>query len=194
MFCASSGCNRQKTRESLYGRSISKIEFRYEGDRTIEEQRVRAFVISKPGDRFTSEAIDSDVKSLYESGLVEDVRFLAEPDGTAVRLIAEITTSRPFGPPFCIGNTVFSGKTLAEAAGLSKVRAVTLEELERSRQNLKAFYVSRGYLDTEVDCRAFHGGVPSPDDYIFIVKEGATVPQASTEEKEAQQAVDGNPH
>jgi outer membrane protein insertion porin family len=172
MACALSGCDREKASGSFHGRSISKIEFRYQGARTVEEQRLRSFVISKPGDLFTPDAIDSDVKSLYESGLVDDVRFLAEPDGAAVRLIAEVTTRRPFGPPFCIGNTAYSDKTLAEVCGLTKDLAITLEELEKSRQKLKAFYVSHGYPEAEVECRAFNGGDPSPEDFVFVVVEG----------------------
>jgi outer membrane protein assembly factor BamA len=187
MVCVLSGCDREKPSESLYGLFISKIEFRYQGDRTVEEQRLRAFVISKPGDRFTPEAIDSNVKSLNESGLVEDVRFLSKPEGNAVLLIAEVSTRRPFGPPFCIGNTAFSDKNLAGASGLTKDRKVTIEELEKARQKLKAYYVSHGYLGAQVVCRAFQGGDPSPEDYVFVVDEVATIPQASTEEKEAQQ-------
>jgi outer membrane protein insertion porin family len=172
MACALSGCDREKASGSFHGRSISKIEFRYQGARTVEEQRLRSFVISKPGDLFTPDAIDSDVKSLYESGLVDDVRFLAEPDGAAVRLIAEVTTRRPFGPPFCIGNTAFSDRRLADATGLSKERPITVESLKVARNSLKDYYVDHGYPEAEVECRAFNGGDPSPDDFVFVVVEG----------------------
>ena len=190
--CVLSGCDREKSNKSLYGRKISDLEVRYIGDNTVEEKRLRTLITSKPGDRFTIAAIDLDVKALYESGLVDEVRFLSEPDGDAVRLIAEVSTRTPFGPPFCIGNTAYSDKSLAEASGLTTERPITTEGLEKARLQLKAFYVGRGYLDAEVTCRAFQGGDPSPEDYVFVVDEGATVPQASTGEKEAQQAGSSN--
>ena len=129
------------------------------------------------GDEITPEALDSDIKSLYESGLVDNVRFFAEPDGDSVKLIAEISTHRPFGPPFCRGNTAYSSLALSEASGLDKEHMVTVESLERARLKLKTFYVSRGYIDAEVVCRAFNGGEPRPDDFIFVIDEGSTVPQ-----------------
>jgi len=192
LICGLSACEREKASVSLYGRSISQVEIRYAGERTADEVRLRRFILSKPGDSFTSEAIDSDVKSLYESGLVDDVRFLAEPDGPRVKLIAEVTTRPPSGPPLCIGNTAYSDKRLAEASGLTKDRPITINELEKARKKLKMFYISRGYLDAEVVCRAFQGGDPSPEDYLFVVDEGATIPQASTEIIEAQQVMDAN--
>ena len=181
MACWLIGCDREKTSELLYRRNISELEVRYMGDRSVEEKRLRAFIVSKPGDRFTKEMIDTNVKLLYESGLVDDVRFLSEPDGHEVRLIAEVSAHIPSGPPFFTGNTVYSDKILAKASGLTKGLPNTIEELEEAQRKLKAYYVDHGYLDTEVVCRAFQGGDPSPEDYIFVIHEGHTVPQISTE-------------
>ena len=187
LVCGLSACNRDRTGESLIGRSISQVEIRYAGERTVDERRLRNFISSNPGDSFTPERINSDVKSLYESGLVDDVRFLIEPDGDSVRIIAEVSTRPSFGPPFCIGNTAYSDKRLAEASGLTKEHPITVDALEEARQKLTAFYFSGGYVDAEVVCRAFQGGVPSPEDFIFVVDEGSKVPQGSAETKEAQQ-------
>jgi outer membrane protein assembly factor BamA len=154
LACGLSACDKEDTAGALEGRTVSAVQIRYTGNRVIDEVRLDNLISTKPGDRFTREAIDADVKSLYESGMVNDVRFLAEPDGDSVRLIAEVSTRPPFGPPFCIGNTAYSDKSLAEASGLTKERPITIEGLEKARQQLKAFYVGRGYLDAEVICRA----------------------------------------
>lgn len=87
-----SACFKEHSVEALEGRPISKLEIRYRGDRVIDEERVDRLIATKPGDRFTIEAIDADVKALYESGRVEEVRFLAEPVGESVRIIAEVST------------------------------------------------------------------------------------------------------
>ncbi len=166
-------CDKDKSANQFDGRSISHIEIRLTGEKWVDEHRIRTLIVSKPGDKYTPEALDADIKSLFESGLVDDVRFLAELDGERVRLIAEVSARPGFGPPFCIGNTAFSDKRLGDASGLSKERPITVESLMVAKGRLKDYYVKHGYPDVTVECRAFNGGDPSPDDLTFVVVEGS---------------------
>lgn len=95
LACGLSACYRGDAVGALEGRPVSVVQIRYRGARVIDEVRLDNFISTKPGDRFTRETIDADVKSLYKSGMVSDVRFLAEPDGDSVRLIAEVSTTQP---------------------------------------------------------------------------------------------------
>jgi outer membrane protein assembly factor BamA len=185
LACGLSACVLVKTNGSLDGRSISSIQIRYVGKRTIGEDRIRSFISTKQGDKLTPEMIESDMMSLYESGLVDDVRFIAEPDGDTVRLIVEVSPHGS-GPPLCIGNTVFSDRRLSDASGITKDRTITVESLETARNSLREYYVNHGYVNAEVACRAFNGGDPTPEDYIFVVEEGSPPPQPAAE-TEAQQ-------
>ena len=110
---------------------------------------------------------------------MDDVRVLAEPADGALRLIYAVTPRPPFGPPFCIGNTAFSDKRLAEASGLSENDLITVESLEAARKKIRAHYVMHGFADVEVVCRAWDGRSPRPEDYIFEVDEGLRVPKPS---------------
>lgn len=87
----SSTCHRAKEHWSPEGREVSSFVIRNVGSKTIAEQRLRGFTNSRVGSLCRAEKIDDDIRNLYESGLVDDVRFLTEPDGDKVRLIAEIT-------------------------------------------------------------------------------------------------------
>ena len=76
--------------------------------------RLRNLMASKAGTPYRAENLDKDIKSLYESGLVDDVRFLAEPVGDKVKLIAEVTTRPGLGGVGFVGNTVFTDQKLAK--------------------------------------------------------------------------------
>jgi outer membrane protein insertion porin family len=86
-----SGCNRAKDQWNPEGKEISSLVIRNVGSKTIAEERVRSFTHLEVGSACRAEKIDDNIRSLYESGLVDDVRFLTEPDGDKVRLVAEIT-------------------------------------------------------------------------------------------------------
>jgi outer membrane protein assembly factor BamA len=183
LVCLMPACNQDVAKDSMIGRTISEVEIRYTGDVTVSAARLKSLISSKSGSIYTHDSIDADVKALWDSGLVDDARFLVEAEGDSVRLIAEVSTRRPMGPPFCIGNSTYSDGELFEASGLPMTDVVSVEPLETARQKIKAFYITRGFVDVEVACRAFKGGDPSPQDYLFVVDEGSTVPQDSAQSK-----------
>jgi len=183
LVCWSSACDHDKAEDSMIGRPISEIEIRYMGEVTVSAARLKSIISSKPGSAYTQEAINSDVETLWESGMVDDARFLTEADGDSVRLIAEVSTRRPIGPPFCIGNSTYLDGELFDASGLSLTDAVTIESLAAARQKIEAFYITRGFVDVKVVCRAYKGGDPNPLDFLFVVDEGSTVPQDPAESK-----------
>ncbi|MFC7338200.1 POTRA domain-containing protein [Haloferula chungangensis] len=184
-LCVSSvlaSCERQEANWSPRdGDRIGVVEIRFDGATDIDPVHVANFLKLTDGSSYTAEAVDDDIRALYESGLVDDVRVLAEPADGALRLIYAVTPRPPFGPPFCIGNTAFWDKRLAEASGLSENESITIESLEIARDRIRTFYADRGYPDAEVVCRSWEGGKASVDDYIFVVVEGHLAPQPANE-------------
>ncbi|MEI6179091.1 MAG: POTRA domain-containing protein [Verrucomicrobiota bacterium] len=128
---------------------------------------------SQPGTELKSSQIDADIRTLYESGLVDDVRFLAKPDGLAVRLIAEVTLRHSFGPSVFVGNTLFSDQRLAKETLLKLGTTLTHEELRTACREIETFYHNNGYPNAKATVTSFKGGKPTPDDFIFRIEEGA---------------------
>ena len=123
--------------QDFEGKNISEVEIRYNGPKTADEARLRNLMTSKAGAQYRSENLDTDIKSLYESGLVDDVRFLAEPVGGSVKLIAEVTT-RPFldGVGF-VGNTIFTDQKLAKETKLKAGGTLSDEQILEARRNIE---------------------------------------------------------
>jgi len=155
------------------GRRISEVVIRYVGPTTVEEARLRNLMNCKAGDPYVPDRFDADIRALYESGLVEDVRFLVEQDGKGMRLIAEISTRPGTGPVRFVGNTVFPDKTLGERLGLAAQPAASKEFLAAACRDLERFYREHGYGNAKVSTRAFRGGEARGDDYVFVIVEGA---------------------
>ena len=58
--------------QDIEGKNVSEVAIRYNGPPTIDEARLRAFISTRGGEAYRSEKVDNDIKSLYESGLVDD--------------------------------------------------------------------------------------------------------------------------
>ncbi len=159
--------------QDFEGKNISEVAIRYRGAKTVDEARLRNLMASKSGTPYRAENLDNDIKSLYESGLVDDVRFLAEPVGGSVRLIAEVTTRPGLGGVGFVGNNIFSDQKLAKESKLQAGGALSDEQILEARRNIEAYYQGFGYPDVTVTHRTQATGQEGLSDLIFVIDEGS---------------------
>lgn len=158
--------------QDFEGKSITEVTVRYRGAKTVDEARLRDLMTSKSGTPYRSENLDKDIKALYESGLVDDVRFLAEPVGASVRLIAEVTTRPGLGGVGFVGNSIFTDQKLAKESKLQAGGALSDEQILEARRNIEAYYQGYGYPDVTVTHRTQATGQEGLSDLIFVIDEG----------------------
>ncbi len=158
--------------QDFEGKKISSVEIKYMGAKTIDEARLRDQMVTKAGGSYRAEDLDKDITTLYETGFVDDVRFLAQPVGEQVKIIAEVTT-RPLreGVGF-IGNTVFTDKKLARESKLGATGIMSDAEILQARRNIEEYYQGYGYPDVVVSHRVQPTNRPGHADLIFVIEEG----------------------
>ena len=159
--------------QDFEGKNISEVTIRYRGAKTVDEDRLRNLMASKAGTTYRAESLDNDIKSLYESGLVDDVRFLAEPVGGSVKLIAEVTTRPGLGGVGFVGNTIFTDQKLAKESKMKAGGALSDEQILEARRNIEKYYQGSGYPDVTVTHRTQATGQEGLSDLIFVIDEGA---------------------
>jgi len=139
--------------QDFEGKTISQVTIRYRGAKTVNEELLRNQMTSKAGAPYRAENLDKDITSLYESGLVDDVRFLAEPVGDRVNLIAEVTTRSVVDGVGFVGNTVFTDQKLAKETKLKSGGVMSDAEVLEARRNIEKYYQGYGYPDVAVSHR-----------------------------------------
>ncbi len=159
--------------QDFEGKNISNVVIRFNGPKTVDEARLRNLMTSKTGSQYRSENLDTDIKALYESGLVDDVRFLAEPQGGGVVLIAEVTTRPQLDGVGFVGNTIFSDQKLAKETKLKAGGTLSDEEILEARRNLEKYYQGYGYPDVTVSHRTQASSQPGHSDLVFVIDEGS---------------------
>lgn len=158
--------------QDFEGKNISEVEIRYTGTKTIDEARLRNMMSSKAGTPYHAENLDKDIKALYESGIVDDVRFLAEPVGDKVKLIAEVTTRPGLGGVGFVGNTVFSDQKLAKESKMKTGGVLSDEQILAARRNIEKYYQGYGYPDVMVSHRTQPSAQSGLVDLVFVIDEG----------------------
>lgn len=163
-------CSNHSSHIPLEGRTIATLEIRQHGNTKLDEARLRTFIQSKEGTTYSPETINSDIKTLFESGLANDIAMDAQPSGEKVKVIANIETREPSGPSGFVGNTVFSNQQLARVTGL-QCRPINPATLKIACDKVADHYHRHGYPEVRIETRSL-GGLPT-----FMVHEGLYKPR-----------------
>lgn len=138
----------------LSERTITDIKINIDGPKTVSENRLKNFMSVKPGQKLSFDKLDDDVKRLYESGLVDDVDFLAEPnDDNGVTIIANVETRPSLQAIDFEGNTIFSSKKLRDESEMTSGGALNDAEILKGKRNIERMYQEKGFPDATVTYR-----------------------------------------
>jgi outer membrane protein insertion porin family len=118
-----------------------------EGNERIETGTILSYILVQPGDPFDADRLDRSLKTLYATGLFQDVRLNRAGDTLVVRLVENPLVNRVAFE----GNHKLTDDQLRPSMQL-KPRAVFTPALaEADRQRILDLYAKRGYYDARVD-------------------------------------------
>lgn len=154
---------------------ISKVIIRHnflENANRENDERLRNYMRIREGKRYSNELAEDTIRSLWESGHVDDVRLLVEEDGQSIRVFVEVEDHPPFGPLRFVGNAAFSDLKLARVIQSSLKRPVTEDMIEIQRRELEQFYRRQGYKQVHITINYEHWGKRSIQNFVFAIEEG----------------------
>ncbi len=127
------------------GGAIQSIKV--EGNQRIESGTILSYMLVQPGDPFDSDRLDRSLKTLYATGLFQDVRLTREGDTLVVHVVENPIVNRVAFE----GNHKLTDDQLRPEMQL-RARAVFTPALaEADRQKILDLYARRGYYDAKVD-------------------------------------------
>jgi outer membrane protein insertion porin family len=127
------------------GGTIATIKV--EGNQRIETGTILSYMLVQPGDPFDPDRLDRSLKTLYATGLFQDVRLNRDGDTLVVRVVENPLVNRVAFE----GNHKLTDDQLRPEMQL-KPRAVFTPALaEQDRQHILDLYARRGYYNARVD-------------------------------------------
>jgi outer membrane protein insertion porin family len=72
---------------------IRSIEVEYTGPAAISKERILAQMRTKVGQMYSNDIVQEDIKALYKTGYVRNVRIFAQPQGDGVKVIVAVQTN-----------------------------------------------------------------------------------------------------
>jgi outer membrane protein insertion porin family len=154
------------------GPVVKEIAVEYVGPPAISKQRVLDNLATKVGEPYSERAAEADIRALYATGGVANVRMFAEPAGDGVK-VTVLLQGRPV-----VQEILIEG---AEAIPMNRVRReigskvgdpLSEERLEDDRQKILKIYEDRFYSNVNLQYRVQEIENTNRVRVIFQIQEG----------------------
>jgi outer membrane protein insertion porin family len=140
-----------------------------EGNKRIETGTILSYMLLQTGDPFDPGRLDRSLKTLYATGLFQDVQLTRDGDTLLVRVVENPLVNRVAFE----GNHKLSDDQLRPEMQL-KPRAVFTPSLaEADRQHILDLYAKRGYYDARVDPQVIRLD-QNRVDVVFQINDGSS--------------------
>lgn len=154
------------------GSIVKSIDIQYVGTQTVAPERLLSHMSTRVGERLTMAQVDEDVKSLYASGDVENVRILAEQVSGGVAVIVVAQTRAVYGGVDFSGNTLIETSKLAKKVDLKVNKPIDEKVLQTAREEMQEMYRKKGFSEATV---TYQIGAPTAEGYsrvLYTIDEG----------------------
>ena len=132
---------------------IHSIDVEYTGPASISKERILAQMRTKVGQVYSNEVVQEDIKALYGTGYIRNVRIFAQPQGDGVKVIVAVQTQAVLRELEINGAERVKPKRLRKEMKVRLNQAVNEQALEEARQKIIEVYQGKGYNDISVEYR-----------------------------------------
>ena len=108
---------------------------------------------TKVGQLYSNEIVQDDIKALYKTGYIRNVRIFAQPQGDGVKVIVAVQTQAIVREIEITGAERIKPKRLRKEIKVRLNQAVNEQALEEARQKIIEVYQGKGYNDVSVQFR-----------------------------------------
>jgi len=129
------------------------MDVQYTGPATISRERILAQMRTKVGQPYSNEIVQEDIKALYKTGYIRNVRIFAQPEGDGVKVIVAVQTRAIIREIEITGAEHLKAQRLRKEIKVKLNQAVDEQQLEDARQKIIEIYQGRGFNDVSVEFR-----------------------------------------
>lgn len=147
------------------GDTIQQV--RVEGNQRIEEGTIRSYMLVQPGDRFDPDQIDRSLKTLYATGLFQDVNIRRDGTTLVVRVVENPIVNRIAFE----GNHRLNDDQLRAELQLRPRAVFTPSLAQADRQRILDLYARRGRFAARVEPKIIRLD-QNRVDVVFEINEG----------------------
>jgi outer membrane protein insertion porin family len=173
IFAASLSLQAQTAPPEQQGPPIVRtIEVQYVGPQTLSKDKVLTQMRTKPGQPYSESLVEQDIKALYKTSQVQNVRIFGQPEGEGVKVIVVLQTRSLVNEIEIEGAQKINAKSLRKKIDLKINGPLSEEELQKAREKIIESYQAKGFTDVDVRYKVDTDDTRGTSRVVFTVNEG----------------------
>ena len=152
---------------------VRQIEIQYAGPATLSRQRILTNMKTTVGQPYSETIVEDDVRALYATGLVTNVRIYGEPLPDGVKVIVVVQTRVTLAGVYVVGNERVKTGRIRKEMGLKINSPLDEQTLETARQKVVELYQKRGFPDVDVQYKVETNEDRGTATVTFSISEGS---------------------
>ena len=130
--------------------TVKSIEVQVAGPATVSKERILNNMRTKVGRPYSVGVAEEDVRNLYQTTKVFNVRIYGDPQPDGVKVIVVVQSKTTVKEVRIEGASQISAKSLRKKISTKPGCELTEADVEADRQKILSLYQDKGYKDTEV--------------------------------------------
>ena len=129
---------------------VRSIEVQYAGASTVSKEKILANMRTRVGKPYSEQAVEEDIRNLYKTGNISNVRIFGEPQTDGVKVIVVVQSKAKITEVHL--NGIVKVKEDRVRKEISAKPGDVLDEagLEQDKQKIIKYYADKGYTEVDV--------------------------------------------
>lgn len=132
---------------------VRSIDVQYTGPATMARERILAQIRTAVGQPYNDAIVEDDIRNLYKTGAIENVRIFAQPAENGVKVTVAVQTRAVIREIVIDGAHRIKAKKIRKDIGLRLNTPVNEADLEKGRQKVIETYQIHSFTDVSVQYR-----------------------------------------
>ena len=154
------------------GPTVRDIEIQYAGPASVSRERILGNMRTRVGQPFNQQAVEDDIRNLYGTGDVTNVRIFSEPRGDGVKVTVVVQTRAVVKEITLNGTRKIRAGTLKKKLTTKEGGILNEEIVEQDRQKILQTYLDKGYSDVNAQANITFNEQAGTASVAFTINEG----------------------
>ena len=152
--------------------NVVEIDVQYAGPATVAKERLLANMRTRVGQPYSEATVEEDIRNLYATGNVVNVRIFGEPKGEGVKVIVVLQAKARVTAVEIQGVQQFKLSRIREKIGVKQGDTASEAAMEADRQKILEYYASKGFTDVQVTYKLDANDSLGTARVLYTVNEG----------------------
>jgi len=155
---------------------VRDIEIQFAGPSNLSRERILANMRTKIGKPYSDTVVEDDIRNLYATGNVANVRIFGETLPNGVKVVVVLQTKATIGEVLIDGAHIIKASKIRKELTIKPGQILNEASVEQDRQKILQLYTDKNYTDTTVQTKLDTDEKTGKSNVTFVITEsGKTV-------------------